>query len=125
MRRQKLARARELRQAQTPTEAYAWPLLRNRRCLGYKFRRQQTLYGYIADFYCAELRLAIELDGSVHEDAERRMQDGLRDAALGRCGISVVRIRNQEVSRERLMAVITERQATRSPSPLVGEGDRG
>jgi very-short-patch-repair endonuclease len=120
-----MVRARELRAAQTPTEAYAWNLLRNRRCLGYKFRRQQTLYGFIADFYCAELRLNIELDGAVHNDEERRKQDGFRDAALLHCDIRVIRLANREVSRERLLVLIAEHQETRPPSPLVGEGDRG
>lgn len=125
MKRCKLVRARELRVEQTPAEQFAWERLRNRRCLGLKFRRQQTLYGFIVDFYCAELRLAIELDGAVHDDEERRKQDGYRDSALKQCDIRVIRIKNSEVSRERLIGVIREHQETSPPSPLVGEGDRG
>jgi very-short-patch-repair endonuclease len=106
MRRAKMVRARELRARQTPAEAFAWELLRNRRCLGLKFRRQQVLYGFIADFYCAELRLAIELDGEVHEDRDRQTQDGFRDLALECRDIRVIRIKNRELSRKRLIAAI-------------------
>jgi very-short-patch-repair endonuclease len=51
----KLAAARQLRRDATPAERHAWTLLRNRRLLGLKFRRQHVLRGFIVDFYCAEL----------------------------------------------------------------------
>ena len=59
----KLARARSFRPQPTPEEATAWSLLRGRRLLGLKFRRQQVIAGFIVDFYCASRRLALELDG--------------------------------------------------------------
>jgi len=62
--------ARELREKQTPAEALLWQLLRNRRLLGFKFRRQHQFGDYIADFYCHEARLIIECDGSVHNPHE-------------------------------------------------------
>ena len=50
-----MAAARQLRRDATPAERHAWTLLRNRRLLGLKFRRQHVLRGFIVDFYCAEL----------------------------------------------------------------------
>ena len=59
-------RARELRKNQTPAEQILWEMLRDRRFLNLKFRRQHQIGDYIADFYCHDLKLIIELDGSVH-----------------------------------------------------------
>lgn len=58
----KLERARQLRWRQTPAERRAWQLLRNRRLLGLKFRRQHRIRGFIVDFYCHELQLVLEID---------------------------------------------------------------
>lgn len=71
-----IQRAQELRKSSTPTEEIVWELLRDRRFLGLKFRRQHPISQYIADFYCAELNFVIELDGKIHNtqqeyDAER------------------------------------------------------
>ncbi len=59
----KVALAKGNRHDPTAAEAAAWVLLRDRRCLGLKFRRQHVIRGFIVDFYCAELRLAVEVDG--------------------------------------------------------------
>lgn len=67
--------ARNLRRRQTPSEAILWELLRGRRLAGKKFLRQHPIrfgwYGetrfFIADFYCAEAKLVVELDGPIHE----------------------------------------------------------
>ncbi len=64
----KLDAARRFRQQSTPAEADAWLLLRDRKILGLKFRRQQIVAGFVVDFYCASLRLVLELDGGVHDD---------------------------------------------------------
>ena len=71
----KVALAKAQRQEPTAAEAAAWALLRNRRCLGLKFRRQHVIRGFIVDFYCVELRLAIEVDGTVHRDRMRAEYD--------------------------------------------------
>ena len=61
-----------------------------------KWRRQYSICGYIVDFYCAELKLAIELDGLQHlEGPDIAAYDGLRDNALQKRGIETVRIRNE------------------------------
>ena len=62
----KLAQAKALRRQMTPAEKLLWSRLR-RNQLGYHFRRQQVIAGFIADFYCDLARLVVEVDGGVHE----------------------------------------------------------
>src|SRR4051794_15559899 len=83
----KLALARQFRQQPTHSEAIAWQLLRNRRILGLKFRRQQVIAGFIVDFYCAAARLVLELDGKVHEDPSTRERDARRTEVLMQRGL--------------------------------------
>lgn len=59
-------KARYLRKNSTPGEIILWTKLKKRQMLGYKFNRQRPLYNYIMDFFCEELMLAIEIDGSSH-----------------------------------------------------------
>ena len=86
---------RELRQRQTPAEDFFWELVRNHRFEGLKFRRQHPLGGFIADVYCPDYKLAIELDGGVHRRTAER--DQARDEAINLFGVRVVRIRNGEI----------------------------
>jgi very-short-patch-repair endonuclease len=62
-----------------------------------KFRRQQILGGFVVDFYCAGLRLAIELDGGVHADPKQREYDAIRSAILSNLAIRIVRVANDHV----------------------------
>lgn len=77
----------------TSTEVRLWEMLRDRRFADLKFRRQTSLAGVTVDFYCAELGLAIELDGGVH--ALREGEDAERDARLARAGFTVLRFGNE------------------------------
>lgn len=86
---------RELRQRKTEAERIAWHLLRDRRVLGLKFRRQFPIEDYVVDFYCFELRLAIELDGSIHAQPRQMRKDAAKDASLKRLGIRVLRLPNR------------------------------
>jgi very-short-patch-repair endonuclease len=61
-----IARARELRKGQTRAESRAWWLLRSRNLAGFKFRRQHPIGPYFVDFCCPDLKLIVELEGSVH-----------------------------------------------------------
>ena len=90
-------RARELREEQTSAERILWERLRNRRFLGLKFRRQFPVESFIADFYCHEERLVLEVDGSVHEEPQQKAHDENRDIALRVRGFKVLRITNEEV----------------------------
>ena len=58
--------ARELRKESTPAEKIVWEHLRNRKFNNLKFRRQHVIHGFVIDFYCHELSLALEIDGDVH-----------------------------------------------------------
>ena len=89
-----LAFARQLRQTSTDAESLLWNLLRNRRLHEMKFRRQHPWPPYTLDFYCHELALAVELDGSQHLDSVR---DAKRDAALAHAGIQTLRYWNHDV----------------------------
>ena len=64
--------------------------------LGWKFRRQQVIAGYIVDLYCAELWLAVEVDGGVHDGC--RDEDAQREADLAARGLRIVRLRNADVN---------------------------
>lgn len=57
---------RDFRKNPTKAEACLWEILRSKQLEGYKFRRQHPMKGYILDFYCPELKLAIEVDGQIH-----------------------------------------------------------
>ena len=96
--------ARELRKNQTPSEKLLWNLLRKKNLLGYRFLRQHPIFYrvdkewiefYVADFYCSKLKLIIEVDGKVHE--KQIEYDSERDLKLLNKGISVVRIKNEEL----------------------------
>jgi len=94
---------REMRQNQTAAEAIVWNLVRNRKILGKKFLRQhpivysfykRPLY-FVADFYCAEAKLILEIDGSIHSLQED--YDSQREFVLKQKGLTVLRIKNDEL----------------------------
>jgi very-short-patch-repair endonuclease len=96
--------ARALRKNQTPAEARLWQSLRARRLIGYKFLRQHPIIVsktgsdkqfYIADFYCAEKKLVIELDGGIH--AFQIACDEARDIVMNELGLQVLRFANERV----------------------------
>jgi type I restriction enzyme R subunit len=88
-------RARELRKDQTPAEGVMWELLRNRQVANLKFRRQHQIGPYIVDFLCNELKLIIELDGEIHEQATQAKKDKKREAYLRSMGFKVLRFENK------------------------------
>lgn len=88
--------ARELRQPQTPAEATLWRHLRNRN-LKFKFRRQHPIDFFIIDFYCAEAKLLIEIDGDSHLVKEQMEYDQARTEYLEELGYKVIRFTNDEV----------------------------
>lgn len=90
-------RARELRKNTTPSENNLWTLLRKKQFEGYKFRRQHPVFKFIADFYCHELKLIIELDGGIHLNPEQAEYDLGRTFELNQLGIEVMRITNEEL----------------------------
>ena len=86
-----------LRNHLTPAEAKLWTLLKGSQLAGRKFRRQHSVGSYILDFYCPSERLAVELDGAVHDSAEAQAYDRERDLFLEQFGIKVLRFENRLV----------------------------
>ena len=88
---------RALRRSMPPAEVILWSKLWGKGMKGYKFRRQYSVGPYIVDFYCAELKLAIEIDGESHyiDDAEAR--DQKRQECIGATGIHFVRFTNSDI----------------------------
>ena len=87
--------ARQLRRDATDAERRLWSNLRAHRLFGWKFKRQQPIGKYVADFVCFEARLVIELDGGQHADATSA--DQIRDAWFRTQGFETVRFWNNEV----------------------------
>jgi very-short-patch-repair endonuclease len=88
--------ARELRQPQTPAEVTLWSHLRSRN-LKYKFRRQHPIDSFIIDFYCAEAKLLIEIDGTSHLENEQQEYDQTRTEYLEALSYKVIRFTNNDV----------------------------
>jgi very-short-patch-repair endonuclease len=91
----KVCRAKELRREMTPTETLLWDRLRRSQLNGLHFRRQQVVRGFIADFYCHQAALVVEVDGSIHDG--RQEADRERDAALAAAGFRTLRFTNHQV----------------------------
>lgn len=89
--------AKALRQTGTEVEKLLWQELRNKKLNGFKFRRQHPIDKWIADFYCHEKKLVIELDGEVHNSFETKEKDEGRTYELEQLGITVIRFTNDEV----------------------------
>ncbi len=88
---------RDLRNNPTHAEKELWNGLRKKRTDGYKFRRQHSIGHFIADFYCTELQLVIEVDGASHELTEQKEYDAKRTAYFAEHGISELRFTDGEV----------------------------
>lgn len=99
-------RAKELRLHLTPSEALLWERLREG-INGYKFRRQHPLYKFIADFYCHNAKLVVEIDGEIHNNIEQYENDLGRTTEIEKFGIKVIRFTNKEVQ-ENIEKVICE-----------------
>ena len=89
--------AKYLRQTANSYEQLLWQLLRNRQRCGKKFRRQHPLGIYTADFYCAEAKLDVEVNGSPHETIEGKRKDEARDDWMRSQGIEVLRFGGWQV----------------------------
>ena len=90
-----VANAKTLRKEMTKEERHLWfDFLRY--CTP-RFRRQEIIGNYIADFYCHQARLVIELDGSQHFDSDQHLYDNKRTAYFHSLGIHVIRYTNTDV----------------------------
>ncbi len=119
---EKKERAKQFRQEMTPAETALWQRLRTNKLDGLHFRRQQVIGGLIADFYCHEASLVIEVDGVVHDtqaDADRE-----RDRILTARGLHVLRLTNTQILRELPACLDAIRAAAYPrPPPQMRKGD--
>ncbi len=113
------AAAREMRKEPTRAEDVLWEALRGRRLDGLRFRRQHPVERFALDFYCPIAKLAVEVDGDVHD--QQRERDEERDAHIAAFGYHTLRFRNEEVLHDlpavlaRISALAAERRAPRRP----------
>jgi very-short-patch-repair endonuclease len=126
-------RARALRVESTDPERKLWSIVRNRRLMGHKFRRQHVIDRYIVDFVCLAKKLVIEIDGKQHVTQAARRYDAERSRRLNAHGFRILRFRNQDVLTqpdavlETIVASLDAPAPTLSPQrgervPQAGEG---
>jgi very-short-patch-repair endonuclease len=98
-------RRKQLRKAMPDAEVILWSRLKNRQITGTKFRRQYSIGKYIVDFYCAEKKLAIELDGESHFVEGAQEKDVARQKWIEQFGIRFLRFTNDDI-RKNLYGVL-------------------
>ena len=128
-------RARELRRKMTLAEILLWKQLKGKQLCGYDFDRQRPLGRRIVDFYCKDLKLAVDLDGSVHDYT--REKDEQRQRELEALGVTLLRFWNYEVKNDIAAVVrrieewirleekrrgLPRREASTKPTPNPSEG---
>jgi len=119
--------AKIMRRHPTDAENLLWQSLRAKRFLGLKFKRQEPIGDYIADFICYEKKIVIELDGGQHARKRNELEDKKRDEWMKSQGFKILRIWNHEVLQnlEGLLEHIADECQSPSPlsSPIKGEED--
>lgn len=95
--------ARQLRKNSTLSEVILWQNIKQR-ALGVQFHRQVPMLNYIVDFYCHEIGLAIEIDGSIHEHSF--FEDAKRQGDIEAYGVTFIRFTNDEVKNELLNVLL-------------------
>lgn len=122
--KQTVERARDLRRRLTLPEVILWGALRGRRQDGARFRRQHPVGPYILDFYCEAARLAVEVDGSGHDQPDQARHDRRRTEWLNLRGISVLRIPARDVleTLDGVLQVISQRLCRPPPPPWGQDG---
>ncbi|WP_162056207.1 endonuclease domain-containing protein [Pontibacter pamirensis] len=98
-------KARELRNNSTLSEVLLWQEIKDKKLLGYQFHRQVPMLDYIVDFYCHELRLAIEVDGDSHD--HKISYDIMRQKELEAYDVRFLRFDDIDV-KKKIMYVLTE-----------------
>jgi len=111
-------RRKELRKHSTIQENILWQELRNSK-LGFKFKRQHSIGGYIADFYCAKFRLVIEIDGLSHGVEDQKEYDHVRDSYLTELNHKVLRFRNDEIDNNLIVGIKKIRKILDTAQPLA------
>lgn len=89
-------RAKELRENMTETERILWKCL-SKNQLGVRFKAQHPIANFIADFYCHQHKLVVEVDGGIHNSKEQHERDGFRDEEMSAFEITVLRFTNEQI----------------------------
>ena len=114
------SRRKELRNNSTLEEILLWTKLKDSQ-IGFKFRRQHSIGGYIADFYCPKKKLIVELDGSQHFKKEDKEYDKIRSNYFAGLDIKVLRFTNAEINTN-LDGVVQKIVSELSSTPPCGGG---
>ena len=115
-----------LRKAKTEAEEKLWQSLRNRNINNCKFRRQHPIGQFIADFYCHEVKLIVEVDGGYHNAAEQKEYDAARTQAINEFSVRVIRFTNEEILSSLPEVLRKIAKALNTPSPQgEGRGEAG
>jgi very-short-patch-repair endonuclease len=120
---------RQLRKVMAPAEVRVWSRMRAKQ-LNYKFRRQHSVGAYVLDFYCPEIKLAIEIDGDTHSGMSAHQYDCQRQRFIESFGVRFLRFTNSQIYEnldgviEQILAIAEQLRKT-SPSPsFVRRGTR-
>jgi very-short-patch-repair endonuclease len=119
--KQKRALAEYLLDNMTWSEKILWSRLRHKQLGGYYFQRQEPIRGYILDFWCPAAKIAVELDGPVHDRPENRESDRQRDEFLTRSGIKVLRFLNSDVRKGMSAVLIRIWDACNDRAPITAK----
>ena len=111
----KVFAARRMRTEPTPAEARLWQALRGNQLAGLKFRRQQIIDGFIADFYCHAAALVVECDGPIHD----AVYDAERDRVIMARNIRVLRFENERIPGHRCL--LRQERRTQEGDKRAGE----
>ena len=104
----------------TETEKILWEKLRNRTVFKVKFRRQHPIGIFIVDFYCHELKLAIEIDGGIHLRKDIIEYDDGRSHDIEKYGIRILRFTNDEILSDLTKVLDEIARVIREPEPPLG-----
>ncbi|MDO9184829.1 MAG: endonuclease domain-containing protein [Bacteroidia bacterium] len=112
----------------TKAEKIVWEVIRNRKIENCKFRRQHPIDKFVAEFYCHEKKLVVEIDGEYHNKKEQIQLDEARTQVINEYGITVIRFTNEEVLND-IQSVIEKIINALKASPPIpspnGEGIKG
>ena len=118
--------SREMRREPTEAETLMWQRLRGRRLNGWRFRRQHPYERFILDFYCAEAKLVVEIDGAIHLTKKQQIYDRERTIWLEVSGFNLIRFTNAQVlDQTELVLSRIDGKCKSLCSPLPGTPGRG
>jgi very-short-patch-repair endonuclease len=125
LRAKMLQRAQDFRKKPTRSEDLLWQELRGRKLDGRKFRRQQPIGPFIVDFFCAEERLVVEVDGPIHLLQQERDQQ--RQQLLESLGLRFVRVSSDavETNLPLVLTIISDSWSLIPPTPFSNYVEKG